>query len=64
MNNSALTELMKGIGMLTELWIIAYQGFTAQGLSEAKAMMHTRGFMEAMIDSITKMPNDGQEGSK
>lgn len=64
MNNSALTELMKGIGLLTELWIIAYRGFTAQGLSEAKAMMHTRGFMEAMIDSITKMPNDGQEGSK
>lgn len=64
MNNSALTELMKGIGILTELWIIAYRGFTAQGLSEAKAMMHTRGFMEAMIDSITKMPNDGQEGSK
>ena len=64
MNNSALTELMKGIGMLTELWIIAYRGFTAQGLSEAEAMMHTRGFMEAMIDSITKMPNDSQGGSK
>lgn len=64
MNNSALTELMKGIGMLTELWIIAYRGFTAQGLSEDKAMMHTRGFMGAMIDSITKMPNDGQGGSK
>ena len=64
MNNSALTELMKGIGLLTELWIIAYRGFTAQGLSEAKAMMHTRSFMEAMIDSITKMPNDGQGGSK
>ena len=64
MNNNALTELMHGIGMLTELWIIAYRGFTAQGLCEAEAMKHTRGFMEAMIDSITKMPNDGQEGSK
>lgn len=64
MNNSALTELMKGIGLLTELWIIAYQGFTAQGLGEAEAMMHTKGFMAAMIDSITKMPNDGQGGSK
>lgn len=64
MNNNALTELMQGIGMLTELWTITYQGFTAQGLSEAEAMMHTKGFMAAMIDSITKMPNDGQEGSK
>lgn len=54
MNNSALTELMKGIGILTELWIIAYRGFTAQGLGEAEAMMHTKGFMGAMIDSITK----------
>lgn len=54
MNNSALTELMKGIGILTELWIIAYRGFTAQGLSENEAMMHTKGFMAAMIDSITK----------
>lgn len=64
MNSNALTELMKGIGMLTELWTITYRGFTAQGLSEAEAMMHTKGFMAAMIDSITKMPNDGQEGSK
>lgn len=54
MNNSALTELMKGIGLLTELWIIAYRGFTAQGLGEAEAMMHTKGFMAAMIESITK----------
>lgn len=64
MNNSALTELMKGIGILTELWIIAYRGFTAQGLSEAEAMMHTKGFMAAMIDSITKMPNTSQEDLK
>ena len=64
MNNSALTELMKGIGILTELWIIAYRGFTAQGLSENEAMMHTKGFMAAMIDSITKMPNNGQEDLK
>ena len=64
MNNSALTELMKGIGLLTELWIIAYRGFTAQGLGEAEAMMHTKGFMAAMIDSITKMPNNGQEDLK
>lgn len=64
MNNNALTELMQGIGMLTELWTIAYKGFTAQGLSEAEAMVHTKGFMAAMIDSITRMPNDGQEGSK
>lgn len=64
MNNSKLTELMQGIGILTELWIIAYRGFTAQGLSEAEAMMHTKNFMAAMIDSITKMQNDGQEGLK
>ena len=64
MNNNALTELMQGIGMLTELWTITYKGFTAQGLSEAEAMMHTKGFMASMIDSITKMSNDSQEGSK
>lgn len=64
MNNNALTELMQGIGMLTELWTITYRGFTAQGLSETEAMMNTKGFMATMINFIIKMPNDGQEGSK
>lgn len=64
MNNNTLTELMRGIGMLTELWTITYRGFVAQGLSEAEAMTHTKGFMASMIDSITKMQNDNKEDSK
>lgn len=64
MDNNALTELMKGIGMLTELWTIAYKGFISQGLSEDKAMVYTKGFMSAMIDFMVRMPNNGQEDLK
>ena len=64
MDNNALTELMIGIGMLTELWTIAYKGFISQGLSEDKAMAYTKGFMSAMIDFMVRMPNNGQEDLK
>lgn len=54
MNNSEsmLNELIKGIGMLTELWIITYKSFLNQKLSDKEAMDHTREFMSIMVNEI------------
>lgn len=54
MNNDQLKALMNGIGMMTELWTIAYTGFVGQGMSESDAMRHTKSFMSTMMDSFTK----------
>lgn len=54
MNNSEsmLNELIKGIGMITELWMITYGSFKKQKLSDKEAMDHTREFMSIMVNEI------------
>ena len=44
MNNSEsmLNELIKGIGMTTELWMITYGSFKKQKLSDEEAIEHTK----------------------
>lgn len=54
MNNDKLKELCNGIGMLTEIWTITYRGFKNQGMNDTDAMLNTRGFMSAMLDSFMK----------
>lgn len=54
MDSNKLSELMQGIGVFTELWTITYNGFRNQGLSDAEAMAHTKGFMAALIDSAMR----------
>ena len=49
--NEKIMELIKGIGALTEMWIITYKGFTSQGVSREEALMHTREFMKVMCES-------------
>lgn len=52
MNNEKVNELIKGIGLITELWMIAYKNFVAQGLSTEEATMQTKAFMTIMMESI------------
>ena len=47
-----LDNLIKTFGAMTELWMIAYNGFRNQGLKPDEAMMHTREFMEVTIKSM------------
>lgn len=61
MNNDKLLEFMQGIGIMAELWIITYKGFKTQGLDDADAMMHTKGFMSVMIDSILNAANNQED---
>ena len=52
MNNEQVNELIKGIGLITELWMITYKNFLAQGLSTEEATMQTKAFMAIMMESI------------
>ena len=52
MNNDQVKQLIQGIGLMTELWMITYQGFKAQGLNDADAATHTKAFMSVIIDSV------------
>lgn len=52
MNNNQITELIKGIGMMCELWTITYQNFKSQKLSEEEAIKHTAAFMSVMMESF------------
>ena len=52
MNNEKVNELIKGIGLITELWMITYKNFVAQGLSAKEATMQTKEFMAIMMESM------------
>ena len=52
-----LNEFIKGIGMLSEIWMIAYNGFKRQGMSDSDALKHTEAFMSVAMSTILKSPN-------
>lgn len=58
MNNDQVNQLIQGIGMMTELWIITYQGFVKQGMGNEEAIMHTKALMSIMVESFY---GNGQE---
>lgn len=52
MNNEQVNQLIQGIGMMTELWVITFQGFVKQGMSNEEAIMHTKALMSIMVESF------------
>lgn len=52
MNNEQVNQLIQGIGMMTELWIITYNGFVNQGMTDEDAIMHTKALMSIMVESF------------
>lgn len=52
MNNEMVKQLIQGIGLMTEIWTMTYNGFVSQGLSHNKAIEHTKAFMSIMVASI------------
>lgn len=52
MNNNQLDDLIKGMGMMCELWTIVYQNFKAQKITEEEALKHTGAFMAIMLKSF------------
>lgn len=52
MNNEQVNQLISGIGLMTELWVITYQGFIKQGMNADEAIMHTKALMSIMVESF------------
>ena len=61
-SSSLLNELIKSIGIMSELWMIAYNSFRNMKLSDEEAMKHTKAYMSAIIheamSSGKEKPND------
>lgn len=55
--SGTLNEFIKSIGMLTEVWVIIYNGFKRQGMHDSDALKHTEAFMSAAMNTIFKSPN-------
>lgn len=51
-NNDAVQELINGIGLLTELWIMVYNSFISHGMDDREAFAHTREFMSVITGSL------------
>ena len=60
MNNDQITNLIQGIGTMTELYMITYQNFRKISSNEDEAMRHTKNFMAAMMGSFMDSANGGQ----
>lgn len=52
--NEKVKQFIQGIGMLTELWTITYNGFKNQGLNDAESIRNTKEFMSMIMESIAK----------
>lgn len=52
MNNEQVNQLIQGIGMMGEMWLITFQSFKKQGLSDDEAIMHTKGLMSIMVETF------------
>ena len=50
MNSEQINELINGLGMMTELYMIIYQNFKNQKMSDDDAIKHTKAFMAVMVD--------------
>ena len=59
-NNDAVQELINGIGLMTELWIIVYDSFTSHGMNDREAFVHTREFMSVITGFILNTGNTGK----
>ena len=54
MDNSSnmLNELIKTIGIMSELWMITYNSFRNMKLSDEEAMKHTKACMSAIMHEV------------
>lgn len=59
MNNDQVNQLIAGIGLISEMWLITFQSFKNQGLSDEAATMHTKALMSILVDSFYE---NGKEG--
>lgn len=63
MNGEKLTQLIQGIGVLTELWVITFQSFKSQGMDDVSATRHTKAFMSIILDPIFNEVKEASNGN-
>ena len=47
--NEKIQEFIRGVGALTELWLITYNMFVQQGCDKASALLHTKGLVSTIL---------------
>ena len=55
MNSEQINALINGLGMMTELYMIIYQNFKNQKMSDDDAIKHTKALMAVMVDYCTNL---------
>ena len=61
MTNDGLKAFVNSMGVLCEMWTLTYQNFLKQGMNAKDAMIHTQGFMTALV--AASMQNGGGENN-
>lgn len=61
MNSDRMKDFLTGVGLMTEIWMVTYNGFKKQGLTDQDALAHTKAFMTMAMES---MLNGVQEDDK
>ena len=58
--NDKIQELIRGMGALTELWLITYNLFLKQGCDSNMAIKHTQGLVSACLAIGNNNKGDNQ----
>ena len=60
MSNEQLKDLFNTMGAAAEIWLIVYNSFRKNGMTEQSAIKHTQAFMTAFMISMFK-DNKGED---
>ena len=60
MSNEQFKDLFNAMGAAAEIWLIVYNSFRKNGMTEQSAIKHTQAFMTAFMISMFK-DNKGEE---
>lgn len=58
MNGDKMKEFLTAVGLATELWLVTYNGFKKQGLTEQDALAHTKAFMSMTMELMLNRPQE------
>ena len=53
-----LSNLIQGMGQLTQIWTITYQSFKEQKMESEEALMHTKALMTTMVKAMLEVQKE------
>ena len=57
MSNEQLKDLFNAMGAAAEIWLIVYNSFRENGMTEQSAIKHTQAFMTSFMTRLLKNGN-------